>query len=439
MRKIVNVKTPLPGPKSNELILRWGNAEAKTTGFQAPIAVDHGIGARIIDADGNVFIDWTSGVLVTNVGHCHPKLVAKVKESASKMLNCYEYPTEYRVKAAEELVKSAPGHLDTCFFLSTGGEATDAMMRIMKKKTGNYEIIGFYGGFHGRIYASASVGGIHRIKKDFGPYMPGVIHSPFAYCYRCPFQSTVDKCGNMCLEFLNDVVAANSTNSLAGVITEPYLGTAGFIFPPDGWMTALEKWIREKKILFALDEVQSSFGRGGKMFYMQWEDLTPDIVAVGKGIGSGITQSALLARSDIINCLGRGELSSTAGGNPVSCAATIAVLEIIKEEDLANKALRSGKIIKDRLIKIQEKSKFIGEVRGRGLVMGIELVMDKKTKEPAPGLAQELVLRCADKGLLIGIVGLYGNVIRVGPPLVITDEEIGESLDIMEEVLLSLH
>jgi 4-aminobutyrate aminotransferase/(S)-3-amino-2-methylpropionate transaminase len=439
LTNIANVKTPLPGPKSSALILRWGKAEAKTTGFQAPIAVDHGIGARIIDADGNVFIDWTSGVLVTNVGHCHPKLVLKVQEASAKILNCYEYPTEYRVKAAEELVKSAPGHLDSCFFLSTGGEATDAMMRIMKKKTGNYEVIGFYGGFHGRIYASASVGGIPKIKKDFGPSMPGVIRSPFAYCYRCPFHSTVDICGNMCLEFLDDVVAANSSGSLAGVITEPYLGTAGFIFPPDGWMTELEKWIRNKKILFALDEVQSSFGRSGKMYYMEWEGLTPDIVASGKGIGSGVTQSALLARSDIINCLGRGELSSTAGGNPVSCAATIAVLEIIKEEDLANKALRAGEIIKERLMNIQERCKYLGDVRGRGLVMGMELVMDKKTKEPAPKLAQELVLRCADKGLLIGIVGLYGNVIRVGPPLVITDEEIEESLSIMEEALVSLH
>jgi 4-aminobutyrate aminotransferase/(S)-3-amino-2-methylpropionate transaminase len=439
MEKIANVKTPLPGPKSKELILRWGKAEAKTTGFQAPIAVDHGIGARIIDADGNVFIDWTSGVLVANVGHCHPKLVAKVQEASSKMLNCYEYPTEYRVKAAEELVKSAPPHLDTCFFLSTGGEATDAMMRIMKRKTGNHEIIGFYGGFHGRIYASASAGGMAKIKKDFGPTMPGVIRSPFAYCYRCPFKSTVDKCGNMCLEFLNEVVEANSTGSLAGVITEPYLGTAGFIFPPDGWMTALEKWIREKGILFSLDEVQSSFCRSGKMYYMEWEGLTPDIVSSGKGIGSGITQSALLARSDIISCLGRGELSSTAGGNPVSCAATIAVLEIIREEDLAKKAERAGKIIKDRLVNIHEKCKFAGDVRGKGLVIGIELVMDKKTKEPAPELAKKLVLSCADKGLLIGIVGIYGNVIRVGPPLVISDDEIEESLNIMEEALLSLH
>jgi 4-aminobutyrate aminotransferase / (S)-3-amino-2-methylpropionate transaminase / 5-aminovalerate transaminase len=438
MTNIANVKTPLPGPKSEELIQRWGKAEAKTTGFQAPIAVDHGLGARLIDADGNVFIDWTSGVLVANVGHCHPKLVAKVQEASSKILNCYEYPTTYRVEAAERLVNSAPKHLDTCFFLSTGGEVTDAMMRIMKRKTGNYEIIGFYGGFHGRIYSSASAGGMSKIKKDFGPSMPGVIRSPFAYCYRCPFKSTVDVCGNMCLEFLDDVVEANSTGSLAGVITEPYLGTAGFIFPPDGWMTELEKWIRNKKILFALDEVQSSFGRGGKMYYMQWENLTPDIAALGKGIGSGITQSALLLRSDVVDCLGRGELSSTAGGNAVSCAATIAVLDIMEQEDLANRALRAGKIIKERLVNIQEKCRYLGEVRGRGLVMGMELVMDKKTKEPAPKLAKELVLRCADKGLLIGIVGIYGNVIRVGPPLVISDEEIEESLGIMESALLSL-
>lgn len=438
MSKITSVAAPLPGPKSKELIERWGKAEAKTIGFQAPIVVECGMGARITDVDGNLYIDWTSGVLVTNVGHCHPKLVAKVQEASAKMLNCYEYPTQYRVKAAEELVKAAPKHLDTCFFLSTGGEVTDAMIRIMKRKTGNFEIISFYGGFHGRIYAPASAGGIPKIKKGFGPSMPGVIRSPYAYCYRCPFNTTPEVCSNLCLEFLDDAVAANSCGSLAGVISEPYLGTAGFIFPPDGWMSGLEKWIREKGILFALDEVQSSFGRGGKMFYMEWEGLTPDISGAGKGLGSGITQSALLMRSDVAGCLGRGELSSTAGGNPVACAATLAVLDIMKEEDLANRSLKAGNIIKERLRKLQDKSPYLGDVRGRGLVIGMELVTDKKTKEPAPKLAQELVLRCADKGLLIGIVGLYGNVIRVGPPLVITDEEIEESLDIMEEALLSL-
>ncbi len=439
MRNIAAVKTSLPGPKSKELIERWSKAEASTTGFQAPIAVESGKGARITDVDGNIFIDWTSGVLVANVGHAHPALVSKVGEASQKILNCYEYPTKYRVEASERLVGSAPPHLDRCFFLTTGGEVTDAMMRIMKRKTGNFEIIGFYGGFHGRIYSPASAGGMSKIKKGLGPTMPGVIRSPFAYCYRCPFKTTKEVCKNMCLEFLNDAVEANSAGSIAGLITEPYLGTAGFIFPPDGWMRELEKWIREKKILFALDEVQSSFGRSGKMYYMEWEKLTPDLVGSGKGIGSGIAQAALLARSDVLDCLGSGELSSTAGGNPVACAATLAVLDILQEEDLLSRALKSGKIIKDRLIKIQEKCKYIGEVRGRGLVMGIELVMDKKTKEPAPKMARELVLRCADKGLLIGIVGIYGNVIRVGPPLVITDEEIEESLSIMEEALMELN
>ena len=184
MTNIANVKTPLPGPKSSALILRWGKAEAKTTGFQAPIAVDHGLGARLIDADGNVFIDWTSGVLVANVGHCHPKLVAKVQEASSKILNCYEYPTNYRVEAADDLVNSAPKHLDTCFFFSTGGEVTDAMMRIMKKKTGNYEIIGFYGGFHGRIYASASAGGILQDQKRFRAIDAGC--DQFAFCVLLP-------------------------------------------------------------------------------------------------------------------------------------------------------------------------------------------------------------------------------------------------------------
>jgi len=374
--KIVNVKTELPGPKSKELIERWGKAEAQTTGFQAPIAVESGEGAIIYDADGNKFIDWTSGVLVTNVGHCHPKLIAKVQEASRKMLNCYEYPTNYRVMAAEEIVKSTPEHLDTCFFLSTGGEATDAMMRIMKRKTGNHEIVSFFGGFHGRLYAPASAGGISKIKHHFGPAMPGVIRSPFPYCYRCPFKTEPEKCSFLCLEFLDDTVRANSTGAIAGLITEPYLGTAGFIFPPEGFMPRLEKWIREKGILFALDEVQSSFGRSGKMWYMEWENLKPDIAAAGKGIGSGITQSAIVARSEVMGCLGRGELSSTAGGNPVACAATVAVFEIMREEKLCERAERLGGIMKDRLMEVKDKCKHLGALDKSRITNNVKIGTD---------------------------------------------------------------
>ncbi|MDD5018341.1 MAG: aspartate aminotransferase family protein, partial [Eubacteriales bacterium] len=412
--------------------------EAKTTGFQAPIAVDRGRGAIIYDADDNKFIDWTSGVLVTNIGHCHPKLVEKLAESTSKILNCYEYPTEYRVRAAEGLIASTPKHLDTCFFLTTGGEATDAMMRIMKRKTGMHEIISFYGGFHGRLYSSASAGGLSKVKKKFGPTMPGIIRSPFPYCYRCPFRMKPESCHHLCLEFLDDVVRTNSCGEIAGLITEPYLGTGGFIFPPEGWMKSLEKWIREKGILFALDEVQSAFGRGGKMWFMEWEGLTPDIACAGKGIGSGIAQSALVATSDIMSCLGRGELSSTAGGNPIACAATIAVLDVLKKEKLIERSRKVGEVMLDRLMKAMQKATHVGDVRGRGLVIGIEIVEDKEGKSPAPELCKKIVLECANKGLLVGIVGIYGNVIRVAPPLVITDSEVEESLCIMEEVLTAL-
>ncbi len=203
-------------------------------------------------------------------------------------------------------------------------------------------------------------------------------------------------------------------------------------------MPRLEKWIREKKILFALDEVQSSFGRTGKMWCMEWENLTPDLVSAGKGIGSGVPQSAILARSEVMNCLKRGDLGSTNGGSPVSCAATLAVFDIMKEENLVERSRTVGEYMLRRFQKIQKKAPHVGDVRGRGLVMGIEIVEDKKTKEPSNKLCQEIVLRCADKGLLVGIVGICSSVIRVGPPLVITDDEVEESLDIMEEVLMSL-
>ena len=238
------VITKIPGPKSKVLIEKWKRYEADKTGYQAQIAVDHALGVIITDVDGNEFLDWTSGVLVTNVGHCHPDLVKRVQEASAKILNVYEYCNEYRVEASRNLVEASPSHLDKCFFLSTGSEATDSAIRIMKRASGKFEIITFYGGFHGRTSSTASAGGLSKAKKGFGPSTPGVIRAPFPYCYRCPFKSTEDKCGFMCLEFLDDVVRSNSTDSLAGVMVEPYLGTAGFIFPPKAlcqdWKSGLE-------------------------------------------------------------------------------------------------------------------------------------------------------------------------------------------------------
>ncbi|HUJ24245.1 MAG TPA: aspartate aminotransferase family protein [Bryobacteraceae bacterium] len=432
---IADVHTQLPGPRSQELLERWARAEAQCTGYQARVCWDRAQGVVVTDVDGNTFIDWTSGVLVTNVGHCHPHLVQAVQTACAKLMNNYECLNEPRVNAAEKLVAILPKHLDKCFFLSTGSEATEACIRIMKRKTGKFEIISFHGGFHGRTYAALSAGGLAGPKRGYGPTLPGAIRVPFPYCYRCPYRANPETCDLLCLDALDDAVRANSTGSLAGVMVEAYLGAAGFIFAPPGWFPRLEQWIRARGLLFALDEVQSSFGRTGSLFAMERENLTPDLVALGKGIGSGIPASAVAARGEVIGALGEGEMSSTMGGNPVSCAAVIAVIEIMERDRLHENALRMGELMKSRLLQMKDRCPYVGDVRGAGLVMGVELVKDKKTKEPAPELTRKLIDVAAQNGLLIGSVGVFGNVIRVAPPLVINEAEAHESLDIFEKSL----
>jgi 4-aminobutyrate aminotransferase-like enzyme len=436
--RVTSVTTAIPGPKSAALLAKWKQYEAETTGYQAQVVWDSGRGVVVTDVDGNRFIDWTSGVLVTNLGHAHPKLVAAVQNAAAKLINNYECPTEARVRAAEAMVKHLPAHLDKVFFLTTGSEAVEACLRIMKRKTGNFEIIGFEGGFHGRTYAAASIGGLGGPKRKYGPAMPGVIRAPFPYPYRSPVAGGDAGLIDYCMSRLEDAVRYSSTGSIAGVFTEPYQGAAGFIFPPKGYLTELEKWCRAKGILFGLDEVQSSYGRTGTMWAMDWEHITPDVVSIGKGIGNGIPTSAVAAKGEVISCLGRGEMSSTVGGNPVSSAAVSAILEVMDEEHLVENSARMGKVIMARLQQLQEKSRYLGDVRGRGLIMGMELVKDKKTKEPAPDIMKRLIDRCAEYGLLIGSVGIWGNVVRVAPPLCISQAEAMESCDIMEKALLSL-
>ncbi len=438
MSRITHVSSPLPGPKGAALLAEWHRYEANCVGYQAPVVWDHASGCVVTDVDGNVYLDWTSGVLVTNVGHCHPHLVEAVRTQAGRLLNNYECPTAERIQAAKLMVETTPANLDRTFFMSTGSEATEAAMRVAKRCTGNYEIISFTGGFHGRTYAAAAAGGLAGPKKQYGPIMPGVIKTLYPYCYRCPLGKSCDSCSMECFDLMESLVQASSTGNLAGLIIEPYQGAAGFIVPPEGYLKRLETWAREKGIIFILDEVQSSYGRTGKMYAAEWENLSPHLMCIGKGIGSGIPVSALMAEAEVIGALGPGEMSSTSGGNPVSSAAVIAVLEILQQENLVENSRRMGELMKARLLEIQEKCPYLGDVRGQGLVMGLELVKNKETKEPAPDLTRRVIDEAANHGLLVGSVGIFGNVIRVAPPLVITAAEAHESLDIMEEVLRGL-
>lgn len=434
--KIASVNGPLPGPKSKALLDKWHQFEADPVGFQAPVVWDTAKGCVVTDVDGNKYLDWTCGVLVTNVGHCHPHLVNAIKKAADRLLNNYECANVERIDAAERLVKALPKHLNRCFFLSTGAETTEGAHRLMKRKTGKYEVISFYGGFHGRTYASASMGGLAGPKKGYGPSVPGMIRVPYPNPYRDPhgWCEDFDKYFN----FLEETVAANSTGSLAGCIVEPYEGAAGFIFPPQGWLKRLEQWVHAKGLLLTVDEVQASYGRTGKMWAIEHEDIKADILTIGKAIGCGMPVSAIAATADVFSCLSKGEMSSTLGGNPMASAAVSAVLDIYEKEPLVENSAKMGAYMKTRLQAAAKNCPYLGDVRGMGLVMGLEFVKDKKTKVPAPELIKPLMVDCANHGLLIGSVGQYGNVIRVAPPLVISKAEADESLAIMEGALARL-
>ncbi|MBN2008402.1 aspartate aminotransferase family protein, partial [candidate division KSB1 bacterium] len=399
---------------------------------QAPIVWDHGKGVWVTDVDGNEYIDFTSGVLVTNLGHSHPKHVSAIQAQAARLMNCYSFPTAERVKLSQRLVDILPKNIDKAFILTTGAEATEAALRIAKRYTQKHEVLSFYGGFHGRTYGAMSVAGNIGTRRRFGPALPGGIMAPFPYCYRCFYDKTYPDCDFYCIKMLDRIINSSSSGDLGTVITEPYQGGAGFIFPPDGWLKKLEKWANERGLVFIVDEVQSSFGRTGKMFAIEWEDIHPQMICLGKGLGSGIPVSALCGESNIFNSMEPGEMSSTTGGNPLSCIGALAVLDIMKEEKLPENSNRMGKYLFERLAELKKKYSFIGDVRGKGLVIGLEITAGDADKTPSNELMRKIIFTAAEYGMLLGSVGLYRNVIRIAPPLVINKEELDHAIDILE-------
>lgn len=429
---------PNSGSKTKEFLEISRKYEPGCMNWQAPVVWDHALGAEIWDVDGKHYIDWTSGVLVANVGHAHPRLAEALASQASRLLNPFDFPTPERLRLARKIVETTPPHLDKVIFVTTGSEAADAAIRLVKRYKNKYEIVSFWGGFHGRTFGPMSLSGIPKIRRNYGPLVPGTILVPYPYCYRCPFGKTHPECGLFCLDFIDESVRIQSSGSLAAVMIEPYQGTAGFIFPPPGFLKKLETWARKKGLVFILDEVQASYGRTGTMWALEHEGLEPDVLLLGKGIGSGVPIAAVATRSEIISCLDSGELSSTMGGNPLSCAGALAVFDIIEKEGLVEKAARNGAYLKDKLLGLMAKHAVIGDVRGMGLVMGIEFVKDRATKEPAPDTAKKVVVKCVENGLMVGKLGIHGNVMRVAPPLVISPDLIDRSVGILDKVLSEL-
>lgn len=441
MKQGIEILTELPGPRCRAALAEARLYEPASMSDQAPVVWDEAEGCYVKDLDGNVFLDFTSGVLVANVGHSRPEIVAAIRVQAGKVINCYDFLSEPRLALSKRLVELAPAPLDRAFILTTGAEATEAAIKLARKATGKYEIIAFWGAFHGRTMGALSLGGKRSGAgaSGFGPFVPGIHHAPFPYCYRCPFGKSRPGCALECLTFLEPFYDMVTEHKVAAVIVETYQGGAGSIIAPKEWWQGLQAWCRSHDILLIIDEVQASFGRTGKWFAFEHYGLEPDLVCLGKGLSSSLPVSALLGPSSLMDCLGPGTLSSTHGGNPLGDAAALANIEVIEKENLCDRAARLGDLALGRMKDWQERFSIVGEARGMGLAMALELVEDKATKQPAPALVKRLIDLCYRKGLLlIAPIGTYGNCLRLSPPLVISEAELALGLDLIEAALEEL-
>jgi 4-aminobutyrate aminotransferase/(S)-3-amino-2-methylpropionate transaminase len=400
-------------------------------------------GAIVRDVEGRDFIDFSSGIGVMNVGHSHPKVVAAIKDQAEKFTHtCFMVlPYEPVVTLAQKLCAVTPGAFPkTALFINSGAEAVENAVKIARYYTKRPAVIAFENGYHGRTLLTMSLTSkVKPYKFGFGPFAPEVYRMPFAYCYRCPFGLKYPGCDVACADHLKEFfishVAAEKT---AAVIAEPITGEGGFITPPPEYFPKLINICRDNGILFIADEIQTGMGRTGRMFAMEHWNVAPDLMTVAKSLAAGMPLSAVVGRKEMMEVVHPFGLGGTYGGNPVACRAGLAVMEIFEEENLLQAAETLGKKLKKRFDAFQKEFELIGEVRGMGPMLALELVKDRETKEPATDEAKALVKFCYDKGLIILSCGNFGNVIRTLIPLVITDELLERGLAIIEEGLTSL-
>jgi 4-aminobutyrate aminotransferase len=432
------IVTELPGPKARELLALSQRYEPRSMSDQVPMVWARGERVWLEDVDGNVFLDFTSGVLVANAGHSHPRLVAAMRAQADPGGNTNDIVNEWRPRLAERLVQLTPPNLDKAVILTTGAETTEAAIKLARRYTGRYEIIAFHGAFHGRTYGAMSVGGKRSAAgtRGFGPFLPGVVFAPFPYCYRCPFGQTPDHCRLHGTDYLDWLIETETEDNVAAVIVETYQGGSGSIMAPEGWFPRLEAWCRRRDILLIIDEVQASFGRTGKLFGFEHYGITPNLLCLGKGISSSVPLSALVGESRIMESLPPGSLGSTHGGNAFCSRVALENINLVVEEGLAENAARVGSELLDGLRRLQTRHECLGDVRGLGLVFGLEIVTSKATREPDAALTRRIVDAAYRRGLLlIAPIGFYGNVLRLAPPLVITAEEAAAGLRLLDEAI----
>jgi 4-aminobutyrate aminotransferase/(S)-3-amino-2-methylpropionate transaminase len=394
----------------------------------------------MVDVDGRELIDFAGGIGVNNVGHCHPKVVAAIKDQADKCIHTCFHVAMYAsyVELAAKLNELAPGDFDKMtMFANSGAEAVENAVKVARYAKKRAAVICFDNAFHGRTNLGMSLTSkVKPYKFGFGPMAAEIYRAPFAYCYRCPMGLDYPKCDTACADYLEDFfgsyVAAENT---AAVIAEPIQGEGGFVTPPPEYFPKLKKICEKYDIALIIDEVQSGAGRTGTMFAIEHWGVEPDLITLAKSFAGGMPLSAVIGRSELMNAPHAGGLGGTYSGNPLSCRAALAVMEVLHEDGLLERAKSLGDDLQRRFRALQECFEVIGDVRGKGPMLALELVKDRETKEPATDLAKDLVRRCFEKGLVLLSCGHHGNVIRTLMPLVISDAQLEKGLAILEESL----
>ena len=438
--KIPHIKIKPPGPRARALIAQDQQYTAPAYGRVYPLAVNKGHGTVIEDVDGNLFLDFNAGIAVAATGHAHPQVVAAVKSQAEKFLHYCgsDFYYEPMARLAEKLCRIAPGRSPKKVFLTNSGtEAVEAALKLARYATKRHHIIAFLGSFHGRTLGSLSLTASRAsYRSHFGPLIPGVHHIPYGYCYRCAYNLVYGSCGITCVETLEKDLFGQvvAPEEVAAIFVEPIQGEGGYVVPPPEFLPRLKEICRRYGILLVVDEIQSGFGRTGKMFACEHWDVEPDILCTAKGIASGLPLGAMIARADI-STWPRGTHGSTFGGNPVACAAALATLELL-ESTLVQNAADVGPYFKLLLEKLKTKHPTITDIRGLGLMIGVELVKPDALKTPDVELRNQVILRAFEKGLLL--LGCGTSAIRFSPPLIVNKKECEIAAGIFDETLTEL-
>jgi len=429
-RSIPDIKVTPPGPRSKALHSR---AEKYMKGYSSqvrlfPVSFESGYGVTLTDVDGNTYIDFSSGIYVTNLGHCHPKVVDYIQKHTAKLMNCHDYTTEVKTLFLEKLASVTPGNLNGIQMYCAGTEAVEAAMRAARAYTNKYEFFSFYGDFHGKTMSAVSLTEVANYTS--GPRAVGHHMAPNGHCYHCHFDKKYPECNLFCVDALEKQILMEGTGNVAGVVMEPIQGWGGSVVYPDEYLPKIRKMCDKLGILLIVDEVLTCCGRTGKMFCVDHYDVVPDIIVLGKGLANGFPCTAFAIREDYGQVLEKISASTSYGGNPMAAAAGLASLEVIEEENIVEKAEKLGNYIMEKLIKIRDSHKIIGEVRGKGCLLGMEVVKDKQSREPFDQAGAKIYQKAFAKGLAWIPAG---HNLRMSPPLIMEEEVAHKALEIIDE------